>query len=166
MGNQRDNWLLYKRLLAYVRPYRGRLANGILLTIAFGVSNGAKVPIVRTVWAKVFQSDASANLGWTQALFYASLVPLAMLVSGVCDFGSTYLMNWVGGRAVNDLRVRLFDPLQTFSLDYFTETRTGELISRATNDVGAVQNAMSNVVGDIVKQPCTLVSVLDRKSVV
>jgi subfamily B ATP-binding cassette protein MsbA len=160
MGNQRDNWLLYKRLLAYVRPYRGRLVNGILLTIAFGVSNGAKVAIVKTVWAKVFESGASANLGWAQALFYASLVPLAMLVSGVCDFGSTYLMNWVGGRAVNDLRVRLFEHLQTLSLDYFTETRTGELISRATNDVGAVQNAVSNVVGDIVKQPCTLISVL------
>jgi subfamily B ATP-binding cassette protein MsbA len=160
MGNQRDNWALYKRLLAYVRPYRGRLVNGILLTIAFGVSNGAKVAIVKTVWAKVFESGASANLGWAAALFYASLVPLAMFVSGVCDFGSTYLMNWVGGRAVNDLRVRLFEHLQTLSLDYFTETRTGELISRATNDVGAVQNAVSNVVGDIVKQPCTLISVL------
>ena len=87
MGNQRDNWALYKRLLAYVRPYRGRLVNGILLTIAFGVSNGAKVAIVKTVWAKVFESGASANLGWAAALFYASLVPLAILVSGVCTNG-------------------------------------------------------------------------------
>ena len=69
MGNQRDNWALYKRLLAYVRPYRGRLVNGILLTIAFGVSNGAKVAIVKTVWAKVFESNASANLGWARNWF-------------------------------------------------------------------------------------------------
>jgi subfamily B ATP-binding cassette protein MsbA len=87
-------------------------------------------------------------------------LPLVMIVRGACDFGTTYLMNWVGGRVVNDLRSLLFEHLQTLSLDYFTDTQTGELISRATNDVGAVQNSITIVVADILKQPCTLIGVL------
>jgi ABC-type multidrug transport system fused ATPase/permease subunit len=83
-----------------------------------------------------------------------------MAVRGACDFGTTYLMNWVGGKVVNDLRVVLFEHLQSLSLDYFTGAQTGELISRSTNDVGAIQNSISTVVADIVKQPGTLIFVL------
>ena len=151
---------LYRRLLAYVRPYRGRLVGGILLGVGYSASNGATLFVVKTVWAKVFEQAGGQSLGWLQALGYAGLVPLVMVVRGACDFGATYFMNWVGGRVINDLRARLFEHLQTLSLDYFTETRTGELISRSTNDVVAVQNSITTVVADIVKQPCTLVVVL------
>jgi subfamily B ATP-binding cassette protein MsbA len=160
MSNVKSLLPLYKRLLGYVGPYRGRLTGGILLGVGYSASNGATLLVVKTVWAKVFEQAGGQNLGWLQALAYAGLVPLVMAVRGVCDFGATYLMNWVGGRVVNDLRVRLFEHLQTLSLDYFTETRTGELISRSTNDVGAVQNSITTVVADLVKQPCTLVVVL------
>ena len=68
-------------------------------------------------------------------------------------------MNWVALRAVMDLRVQLFAQLQRLSLDYFTGTRTGELISRVTNDVQLVQAAISNVIEDIVKEPVALISV-------
>ena len=61
---------------------------------------------------------------------------------------------------VNDLRVLLFEHLQSLSLDYFTGAQTGELISRSTNDVGAIQNSITTVVADIVKQPGTLIFVL------
>jgi subfamily B ATP-binding cassette protein MsbA len=147
-------------LLGYVKPYRGRLAGGILLGVGYSASNGATLLVVKQVWQRVFEEATGPDLGWMQALALAGLVPLVMAVRGLCDFGATYLMNWVGGRVINDLRVWLFEHLQTLSLDYFTDTRTGELISRSTNDVVAVQNSISTVVGDIVKQPCTLIAVL------
>ena len=159
MNKERSIWPLYKRLLGYVRPYRLRLVGGIVLGVAYSASNAATLGVVKTVWAKIFE-QGSHNLGWAQALAYAGLLPLVMAVRGMCDFGATYLMNWVGGRVVNDLRSFLFEHLQTLSLDYFTDRQTGELISRATNDVGAVQNSITTVVADVVKQPCTLVGVL------
>jgi subfamily B ATP-binding cassette protein MsbA len=159
MAEQRDNWGLYKRLLGYTKPYRVRLALGILLGIAYSGANGATVWVVKVVWQGVFERGGE-SLAWTQALAYAGLLPLIMLVRGACDFGATYFTNWVGGRLVNDLRALMFEHLETLSLDYFTDTRTGELISRATNDVGAVQNSITTVVADIVKQPCTLISVV------
>lgn len=150
MNKERSIWPLYKRLLGYVRPYRLRLVGGIVLGVAYSASNAATLGVVKTVWAKIFE-QGSHNLGWAQALAYAGLLPLVMAVRGMCDFGATYLMNWVGGRVVNDLRSFLFEHLQTLSLDYFTDRQTGELISRATNDVGAVQNSITTVVADVVK---------------
>jgi len=160
MSKMPDTWPIYQRLFGYVKPYRFRLAGGILLAIAYSASNGATIFIVKKVWASVFEQVNHQNLTWLQALVYAGLVPFIMAVRGVCDFGTTYLMNWVGGKVVNDLRVLLFEHLQSLSLDYFTGAQTGELISRSTNDVGAIQNSISTVVADIVKQPGTLIFVL------
>jgi subfamily B ATP-binding cassette protein MsbA len=160
MSKMPDIWPIYQRLFGYVKPYRLRLAGGIFLAIAYSASNGATLFVVKMVWAKVFEQANQQNLTWLQALAYAGLVPFIMAVRGVCDFGTTYLMNWVGGKVVNDLRVLLFEHLQSLSIDYFTGAQTGELISRSTNDVGAIQNSITTVVADIVKQPGTLIFVL------
>jgi subfamily B ATP-binding cassette protein MsbA len=159
MDKSLEIWPAYKRLLRYVKPYQTRLALGILLAVAYSGANAATLGVVKKVWSGIFE-HGNQNLGLGMALAYAGLLPLVMIVRGACDFGTTYLMNWVGGRVVNDLRGLFFEHLQTLSLDYFTETKTGELISRATNDVGALQNSITVVVGDLVKQPCTLVGVV------
>jgi ATP-binding cassette, subfamily B, bacterial MsbA len=160
MSKMTNVWPIYRRLFGYVKPYRLRLAGGIFLAIAYSASNGATLFVIQKVWAKVFEQAHHQNLTWLQALAYAGLLPFIMAVRGICDFGTTYLMNWVGGKVVNDLRVVLFEHLQSLSLDYFTGAQTGELISRSTNDVGAIQNSITTVVADIVKQPGTLVFVL------
>jgi subfamily B ATP-binding cassette protein MsbA len=159
MNERLEIWPTYKRLLGYVKPYHVRLALGIGLAVAYSGANAATLGVVKKVWSGIFE-HGSQDLELGMALAYASLLPAVMIVRGACDFGTTYLMNWVGGRVVNDLRGIFFEHLQTLSLDYFTETQTGELISRATNDVGALQNSITVVVGDIVKQPCTLIGVL------
>jgi subfamily B ATP-binding cassette protein MsbA len=160
MSKMPDIWPIYQRLFAYVKPYRLRLAGGILLAIVYSASNGTTLFVVQKVWKKVFEQASHQHLTWLQVLAYAGLLPFIMAVRGLCDFGTTYLMNWVGGKVVNDLRVVLFEHLQSLSLDYFTGAQTGELISRSTNDVGAIQNSITTVVADIVKQPGTLIFVL------
>ncbi len=163
-SRRRMSWLSklnpqHQRLLGYVQPYRGRLVAGILLGVGYSASNGATMYIVKEVWKKVFEDSGGTMTIW-QALGFAALLPLVMAVRGLCDFGATYLVNWVGTRVVNELRGKLFEHLQTLSLDFFTDARTGDLISRSTNDVNAVQNAVSIVIGDIIKQPATLVFVV------
>jgi subfamily B ATP-binding cassette protein MsbA len=142
-----------------VKPYRGRLVGGVVFSILYGPINVGVLSVVRHLWASVFGQSAG-NLTFWQAFAVAMLLPVAMIARGACDFLGTYLLNWVGLRAVMDLRERLFEHLQSLSLDFYSGTQTGELISRVTNDVGAVQQAISNVVEDIVKQPVTLVCVL------
>ena len=54
---------------------------------------------------------------------------------------------------MRDVRSRLFERIQTLSLDYFSRKRTGELVSRITNDVGTIENAISYAITDLFKQP-------------
>jgi subfamily B ATP-binding cassette protein MsbA len=135
------------------------LAGGVIFSILYGPINVGVLSVVRHLWARVFGQSASSLTLW-QAFAVAMLLPVVMIARGACDFLGTYLLNWVGLRAVMDLRERLFEHLQGLSLDFYSGTQTGELISRVTNDVGAIQQAISNVVEDIVKQPVTLVCVL------
>ena len=148
----------YQRLLGYVKPYRGRLVTGIAFGLAYGPLNVAVLAVVKRVWAQFFEKGVT---GWTwwQAAGVAVLLPVAMAGRGICDFASVYLMNWVGMRAVMDLRTRMFAHLQRLSLDYYTGTRTGELMSRVTNDTSAVQLGLANVIEDIIKEPVTLLCV-------
>ena len=149
----------YRRLLAFIKPYRGRLITGIAFGVAYGPLNVAVLAVVKKVWARFFEQGVT---GWTwwQAAAVAALLPAVMATRGICEFVSTYLMNWVGLRTVMDLRIKMFSHLQKLSLDYYTGTRTGELMSRVTNDTSAVQLGLANVVEDVIKEPVTLVSVL------
>src|ERR1043166_4189284 len=153
MADMKELLPMYRRLLSFVRPYRGRLIGGIVFGVLYGPANVAVLAVVKRVWARFFEQGIGEMPG-------RPIVPVAMLARGLCDFTGTYLMNWVGLRAVMDLRVKMFEHLQKLSVDFYTGTRAGELISRVTNDAGLVQVAISNVIEDIVKEPVTLVCVL------
>jgi subfamily B ATP-binding cassette protein MsbA len=148
----------YRRLLEHVKPYRWRLAGGVLFGILYGPSNVAVLSVVKRVWAHFFEE--AQHWTWWEAVGAAALLPGAMAVRGLCDFLGAYLMNWVGLRAVMDLRVRMFEHLQRLSLDFYSGSRAGELMSRVTSDPQAVQQGIANVVEDIVKEPVTLLCVL------
>lgn len=71
-----------------------------------------------------------------------TMIVLFML-KGLFSFFQGYLMSDIGQRVVRDIRSELYTKLQSLSLDYFTKKRGGELISRITNDVKLVENAVS-----------------------
>ena len=147
--------------MTYVKPYRFRLASGIVFNTLFGVSSGLLPLVVKKVWAGVLEQPTSAEpLSWPALIGLSSLLPLVFLVRGTCDFIGVHQMNWVGLRVVMDLRVKAFEHLQKLSLDYFNVTPTGEIISRVSNDAGLLQQSISNVVEDIVRQPVALISVV------
>lgn len=79
------------------------------------------------------------------------------LVKGVFAFLQGYLMNDVSQRVMRDMRFRLYQTIQNLSLDYFSKKRTGELISRITNDVQVVENAVSYGITDLFYQSFRLI---------
>ncbi|MFA6378613.1 MAG: ABC transporter ATP-binding protein [Candidatus Omnitrophota bacterium] len=74
------------------------------------------------------------------------------LAKGIFAFLQGFLMNDVSQRVMRDMRFRLYQSIQNLSLDYFSKKRTGELISRITNDVQVVENAVSYGVTDLFYQ--------------
>ena len=76
MNRGHSIWPIYRRLLGYVKPYRGRLAGGILLGVGYSASNGATLLVVKQVWQRVFEEATGPDLGWMQALALAGLAAL------------------------------------------------------------------------------------------
>lgn len=150
-------WATYRRLLRYARPYAGRLAAGIVFGALFGGSTAGILGAVRENLARIFSPERTP---WGAAIAVAALLPMFALLRGVGDYLSRYFVEWVGHRVVADLRSETFGHIHDLSLLYFTRSRTGELISRTTNDTMLVQHAVSTVIGDAVREPFVLLVAL------
>ncbi len=145
----------YSRLVRYSRPYLRRLILGIFFGIVCGGGTGSLLFAFQNNIAKVYNPEnAIEGSFW----LVAALLPLSALVLGVGMFLSKYLVSWVGHRVVRDLRNEVFDKLQELPLSYYTQSRTGELISRTTNDTTRIEGAVSRVLSDLVREPFVLLA--------
>ncbi len=105
----------------------------------------------------VFIAHFVDKLNTMDAYTLFKLTPWVFLImfaiKQVVQFLADYLMNDIAQAVMRDVRSRLFERIHTLSLDYFSRKRTGELVSRITNDVGTIENAISYAVTDLFKQP-------------
>jgi subfamily B ATP-binding cassette protein MsbA len=146
---------LLRRLLAFARPYRLRLAVALALTLASSAVYLA-VPLgLRALLDAVFEE---ANRGLLDGLALA-LLGLFVLQT-LLGFGGYYWLEWVGERVVADLRTRLYTHLHRLSLRFFDEQRTGEITSRLTNDVAKIQSAVTTQLSELLTQSLSFVGSL------
>ena len=142
-------------MIGLLRPYRGRMA---LMFIALLVETGAGLapPYLagQAIDAGIKTGDLSA-LDLTVAAFAA-----AALLYAVGTYAETYLVGWVGTRALQDLRERLFAHIQSMSIGFFTRRSPGVLISRMTNDVEALNQLVTGGVVTMFSSTLTLVGVV------
>jgi ATP-binding cassette, subfamily B, bacterial len=124
-------------------PYRLRLG-GVLLLIVVSAGLGV-IPafLLKRVLEAIGQNDTRAL-----SLNAAGMIAIA-LVTGVLGVIQTLLSNQVGQRVMHDLRAAVFRHLQRLSLAFFTRTRTGEVQSRISNDIGGVQSVVTNTATSI-----------------
>ncbi|HEX8678321.1 MAG TPA: ABC transporter ATP-binding protein, partial [Chthoniobacterales bacterium] len=161
----------YRRLLRYVRPYKGRFAIGLGFGFLYGVINGALPLVLGQVMTLVFGGAVDTRRLWqhpdqlstgpqlTRAMIIMCLaIPLVMLARSACSFANSYYMAWVSNKVLTDIRTQLFSKLLSHSLDFFGTTRSGNLMSRITNDTRMMQMALSTISSDIFKQPVAIVS--------
>ena len=149
----------YKRLLVYARPYRGRLALGIIFSMLFGGSTGAVIPAAQKVFADYAEMSVS-DTSLSKLVGIMLLLFLVTLLRGIGFFCSKYFIQWVGSRVVMDIRNAMFAHIHRLPMSYFSQSRTGELISRLTSDTGMVQGLVSNVIGDMLREPCVLITTI------
>jgi ATP-binding cassette subfamily B protein len=82
------------------------------------------------------------------------------LFTGVLGVAQTWLSNSVGQRVMHDLRSAVYRHLQRLSLAFFTRTRTGEVQSRIANDIGGVENVVTNTATSIVSNLTTVIATI------
>ncbi|MEW5895666.1 MAG: ABC transporter ATP-binding protein [Candidatus Omnitrophota bacterium] len=93
-------------------------------------------------------SISPETLFWTLPFVALALI----LIKHIFTFIHGYLMNDLAQRVLRDVRMKLYEKIQSLSLDYFNKKRTGELVSRVTNDVSIIENAVSYAVTDLFTQ--------------
>ncbi|HEY63871.1 MAG TPA: ABC transporter ATP-binding protein [Caldilineae bacterium] len=127
------------RLFGYLRPYWKALAlTCVLLILSTGLS--LLPPLVqRQIVDEVIGGRDLSRLGQMIALLVGIYAFLSLV-----DFGEQYIRHALGERFLFDLRVRIYDHLQRLSLSFFERTSTGELMSRATNDVNALEHFVTH----------------------
>ncbi len=143
-----------KWLFSLLRPYRKQV---LLTLVALVLATAATLapPYLIGQAVHVSLEGDSAKLG----LIVGGLLVAALLVWGTSAL-QTYLVEWVGERALQDLRVRIFTHLQGMSIGFFTRNRPGVLISRITNDVDALDQLLSTGVVTLFSSTLTLVGVM------
>jgi ATP-binding cassette subfamily B protein len=139
-----------RRVGALFRPYWPRLS-GLLALIVLSAALGV-VPafLLKRVLEAIGRNDTT-ELSWAAA----GMIAIA-IVTGVLGVIQTLLSNQVGQRVMHDLRARVFRHLQRLSLAFFTRTRTGETQSRIQNDIGGVQNVVTNTATSIASNVTTV----------
>ena len=141
-----------RRIFRLSRPYRGRLYTALMLTV-LGSAVALVVPLgLRELLDAVFQD---ANRTMLNRLTVGLLILFG--IQAVVSFGGSYLLQWTGERIVADLRQRLYRHIHRLSLRFFANTRTGDLTSRLTNDVGSVRDAVTQALAELLTQSPSLV---------
>ena len=128
----------------------------ILVTAGVGVVNPLLIRVVFD--SALFPNSGGPNLNllWVLAGVMAGIT----VVGGVLGIWQTYLTNQVGQNVMRDLRDRLYRHLQRQPLSFFTDTRTGEIQSRVSNDVGGVQTVVTNTVSNTIANGVIFLSTL------
>ena len=85
---------------------------------------------------------------------------ISAVVYAVATYAQTYLVGWVGQRALQDLRMKLFSHLQSLSLGFYSRNRAGVLISRMTNDVEALDQLVEDGLATLIQSSLTLIGVV------
>jgi ATP-binding cassette, subfamily B, bacterial len=142
-------------MVALLRPYRGRVA---LTLVAILAATGAALAPPYLAGQAI---DAGIVAGDSGALttIVAAFVGVAV-VYAAATYAQTYLVGWVGTRALQDLRERVFTHLQSMSIGFFTRRSPGVLISRLTNDIEALNQLVTSGVVTLLSSGLTLVGVV------
>ncbi|HLF91816.1 MAG TPA: ABC transporter transmembrane domain-containing protein [Anaerolineales bacterium] len=137
----------FRRLFAFVRPYRGRLIVA-LIAIVLGSLLGLAGP-----YTLQFLIDAVFRDNNRDLLNRITMVLILIFATqSVFYFIRGYFLSSIGERVMADVRLKLFRHLHSLSLSFFNERRTGELVSRLTNDVSTIRGVVTSDVSTALSQ--------------
>jgi len=125
---------LLARLISYLAPYRTYAIIGFGSSIALAVLNLLPAYVTRYLFDHVLGPRDRTGLPVVVWCLLGIFV-----VRTLIGAGRGYMMEWLGGRVVLDMRTQLYDHLQMLSLGFFSRKQTGQIMSRVTNDIMRLQ---------------------------
>ncbi len=173
----------YFRLTRLLKPYRWHLALSFVLIVLFSLCNAISIylsiPLLKTLFTgdttQTLPSTPGISMNWFDTLRqnfenyifaandkYSTLVKVCVLMlvfyfsKNVFGYLQSILTEYVEKSLITDLRRKIYHKFNSLSLKYFSEKRSGDIISRFITDVNAIQNTVSVTFTDLIKQPVLL----------
>ncbi|MBI3006422.1 MAG: ABC transporter ATP-binding protein [Ignavibacteriales bacterium] len=146
---------LMRRLLKYLRPYRGHVAVGIAMSIVISGMEALRPYFTKIAVDQDIASGDKHGLLMTALLFFVVLV-----VRGLVQYANAYLTQWIGQRTIFDLRMEIFQHLQNLSLKFYDKNPIGRLITRVTNDVEVLNEMFSSGIVMVFSDVFTIAAIL------
>ena len=143
----------YRRLLGYLRPYRGRFILGILGGVLFSATMASFALLAKKFGDGTFTHQDPRTIVW---------VPLALvglfILRGLGDFIQTYFMGYVGRQIVSQLRREVFRRILQLPIGYFDRSSSGALLSRLTYNTEQIGQATTDSVIIVVRTTLTILA--------
>ena len=139
----------FLRLLRYATPHRAVIAGAFVAMVVYGAANAALAYLIKPVIDNVLiaHGDLARITGAIIGVYF---------LKGLGGYFSSYLMEGLGHRVVMEVRNELFRHMLDQSAAFFSRRAVGQLLSRINNDVGLVQRAVSETIGDLARESLVL----------
>jgi ATP-binding cassette subfamily B protein len=143
-----------RRIGPLFTPYKARLTAVLTLIVATAALGVVPAFLLKHVLVDIQRNDTRAL-----SINAGGMIAIA-IATGILGVLQTLMSNQVGQRVMHDLRAAVFRHLQRLSLAFFTRTRTGEVQSRISNDIGGVQNVVTNTATSIASNATTVIATM------
>ncbi|MBN1580237.1 MAG: ABC transporter ATP-binding protein, partial [Anaerolineae bacterium] len=149
------SWSLLKRVLAYARPYASMALLLVALIVVSALLDLVSPLLFRDLLDSALPNKDARRLNWLALGLF--VLPA---VTGLFSVAQGYLSALVGEGIISDLRQALYGHMQRMSMRFFTNTKTGEMMSRLNNDVNGAQRAVTGTLINLITNIISLVSTL------
>lgn len=150
-----SSYCLYARLLGYAKPYWLAFVLAALALMVVAATETALPALMKPLFDKGFSGVAKFQVWWVPAV-----ILLIFLIRGLASFVSTYMMSWVAGNVLRDLRLAMYDRLLVMPASSFDNRSSGQLISKLIAEVNGVTIAATNVLNTLVRDSLILIGLL------
>ena len=142
-------------LAELLAPYRWRVIAMFVSLVLATAAALAPAPLAKIA---IDQGIRRHDVGALDVVVVVFLV--SAIVYAAATWAQTYLVGWVGQRALQDLRMKLFSHLQSLSIGFYSRNQAGVLISRMTNDVEALDQLVEDGLATLIQSSLTLIGVV------
>ena len=149
----------YKRLIKYAMPYKGRFVFAMLSMLVYSGVAALLVYLSKIIMDGVFVSNDPIKAK-KMLIELCIAMPLIYVIKGFADYGKTYFLNYVAQNAIKDLRQDLYTKLITLSHNFYVTHTSSKVMSRVTNDINALQNALLKIPPTLIRDGLIIIGMI------
>ena len=157
VGGKAFDFKLFTKVMAYARPYQALFWGSVVLTVVLGALGTAR-PII----TKMIIDDAILALDGPYLVKLSLWLVGLLVLESLGQFGFMYAANWLGQSIIKDIRIELYEKLQSFKLGFYDRTPIGQLVTRVVSDIETIAEIFSQgilvIFGDLFRIVVMLVA--------